>query len=368
MEKIELEDVEPEKIEQFLVFHEELNERLWNNKKLNSEVRFKLLKSAMIFYKFLDLPDLKIEDVILTGSNASYNYTPLSDLDVHIIVNYNTLGDLAENFFTTKKSLWNETHHIKIRGYGVELYVEDSNQPVTANGVYSLLENKWLKTPKQEEIHYDDAAVVTKTNYFVDEIDEILKNEPSLEDITAILDRLKNLRRAGLAAGGEFSVENLTFKSLRNLGYLDKLFDAKIRLQDAELSMESITEEVQRFVKVGDDIIMIEGFVSNIGSVLSLMNQNEYVDDAYYAAMDLVRFIKTSDKLCFVEKPEIKDDNKVEVRLRGFGEWANDVPTFDTFNSLKTIINKISSDFNVVVRFSIEENKWISISIEKVEE
>jgi hypothetical protein len=45
------------------------------------------------------------------------------------------------------------------------------------------------------------------------------------------------MRRTGLDKYGEFGVENLSFKVLRNLGYLDKLSKAYHHEQDADLSL-----------------------------------------------------------------------------------------------------------------------------------
>ena len=47
------------------------------------------------------------------------------------------------------------------------------------------------------------------------------------------------MRKAGLAQAGEFSVENLTYKTLRNLGYLDRLWNAGVEAEDRDLSLES---------------------------------------------------------------------------------------------------------------------------------
>jgi hypothetical protein len=46
------------------------------------------------------------------------------------------------------------------------------------------------------------------------------------------------MRRAGLDSGGEFSVENLAFKVLRNMKYLDKLSKAYHQQQDDQLSLK----------------------------------------------------------------------------------------------------------------------------------
>jgi hypothetical protein len=47
------------------------------------------------------------------------------------------------------------------------------------------------------------------------------------------------MRSAGLKKSGEFSVENLVFKELRNLGYLDKINDYIKSSQDQRLSLKN---------------------------------------------------------------------------------------------------------------------------------
>jgi hypothetical protein len=46
------------------------------------------------------------------------------------------------------------------------------------------------------------------------------------------------MRQAGLERTGEWSVENLVFKILRNLGIIDQLTDKIRELEDQELSLE----------------------------------------------------------------------------------------------------------------------------------
>lgn len=219
-------------------FHERLNIRLWDGDRLRPSVRGKLLQDALAFYRFLDVPRLRVQDIILTGSNAAFNYTPSSDIDVHLLVDFDrtTCPELASNLFTTKKALWGRTYDVTIRGQPVELYVEDTSKPVTANGVFSLLHNRWLKHPRPVPPHIDDIAVTEKTKAYVDEIDAMLE-QPDLDEIARLLGRLHTLRQNGLIRGGEFSVENLTYKMLRNLGYLQKLYDARVRLSDDRLSL-----------------------------------------------------------------------------------------------------------------------------------
>lgn len=244
MSKIPETQIDAAEVNKGVAFHENLNPKLFNDNVLRKDVRLVLLKGALAFVEFLDVPGIMVEDVIFTGSNAAYNYTPYSDLDVHIIVDFdkNMCPELAENFFNTKKSLWNQTHNAKVRGYDVEMYVEDTKNPVTANGVYSLLDDKWVHHPTPTAPQWDDSAVLVKVENLADEIETLLAGPVKKSEIEAMFDRLRRMRKAGLAAKGELSVENLAFKILRNLGILEKMYNAKRAAEDRELSLESTTK------------------------------------------------------------------------------------------------------------------------------
>src|SRR6476620_2352322 len=121
------------RIPNIIRFHERLNPRLWRqDHRLRTEVRLKVLENAIAFYRFLGLKGLIVKDIIVTGSNAAYNYTLQSDLDVHLLVDFERTPcpDIASNMFTTKKTLWNQSYDITINGHALELYVENIADPV----------------------------------------------------------------------------------------------------------------------------------------------------------------------------------------------------------------------------------------------
>lgn len=222
-------------------YHDELNPMIWEGDKLRIDVQVALLKSAWAFVEFIGMEGLQIEGVRFTGSNASYNYTDYSDCDVHIIIDFSQTpcAELADNFFTTKKTLWNQMHsRVTVNGYTVELYCEDVTNPVKAAGVYDLLNSRWLAHPQKEEPSFDESAVVAKTEGLADEI-EALCDGGELDEIDAMFSRLRDMRRAGLEKAGEFSVENLAFKNLRNLGFIEKLAQARLKAQDDDLSLDT---------------------------------------------------------------------------------------------------------------------------------
>lgn len=220
-------------------FHQTLNVRLWDGMLLRPEVRLHLLRSAMAFYRFLDVPGLPLSDVVLTGSNCAFNYTNQSDLDVHLVVPFarTVCPDLAENFFTTKKALWNQTHDVTVEGHAVELYVEDDDNPARSSGLYSLIGGEWLRKPSHQKPRVDDAAITRKVEGLVAEIEAMMTASPRAEDVGRLIDRLRAMRRAGLETGGEFSVENIAYKKLRSLGLLDGLWRTQREMEDHNLTL-----------------------------------------------------------------------------------------------------------------------------------
>lgn len=239
--------VEPDSIEvDELAMKEELYPEVWKDDKLIDEVRNTLLKNAVEFIKFCKIDKLSFKDVILTGSLANYNYTEHSDLDVHILLDFNKIScdkEFVSEYFRTKKSLWSEKHGTEVKGHDVELYVQDTSEPHTATGVYSLVKNSWLTKPINKMIAIDTANVQLKSAAIMNTIDEMLDSENAddvVEKIDAVMNKLKKMRSAGLEKEGEFSTENLVFKILRNAGYLNKLNDVKQQVLQKELTLEGL--------------------------------------------------------------------------------------------------------------------------------
>ncbi len=226
----------------FLKLNDELNPKIWDDQsQLKSQVRIKLLKIAKKFIQFLDMPQVTITDIQFTGSMANYNYSSYSDIDLHILIQYpedcdNSLKELAQS----KKMLWNKEHDIQIYNHQVELYPQDINEPHTTSGLYSVLKNEWIKVPVHREFQIDVDQILTKVrswNTIIDEADTV-------EAVNDIKNRIKKMRKSGLEEGGEYSIENLTFKVLRNWGSIEKLNAIKLDKTDKELSLqEGILDE-----------------------------------------------------------------------------------------------------------------------------
>lgn len=236
---MDIRELEDFKLSDAVKFHNELNPNLWENNKLKPEVKDQLLKIANDFILELGVAIPKIKDITISGSNAAYSYTPYSDLDLHILIDFNELSDdeIYQELFTAKKNLYNEEHDIEVYGVSVELYVQDSNQKHVSLGEYSIVNDDWIRIPKKQKANFDQEATKAKFEKLGSMIELALKSN-SLEKVEKVLDVLKRYRQAGLSNKGEFGPENLSYKALRNLGYIQKLYDYKNQLHSKDLSLE----------------------------------------------------------------------------------------------------------------------------------
>jgi hypothetical protein len=227
---------------------DKLTSEIWepSGEKMKPEVRNRLLEIAEEFINFLKV-DVFVNDIVMTGSLSNYNWSEFSDVDLHIITdmeNYGNQKELYSELFKVKKSLFNLTHDITVKGYDVELYVESKGQEHFSSGIYSVLNDEWINEPEKEEVKIDGKKIKQKSEDWMDIIDTVIDEvqDVSIEDgkeiISKYMGKLKNYRTAGLRKGGEYSYENLVYKVLRRNGYLEKFVELENRLIDKELSLD----------------------------------------------------------------------------------------------------------------------------------
>lgn len=226
---------------------DELNSVIWDKGdgfyKMKPEIRKKLLEIAEKFYESLEI-ETPYNDIYFVGSMASFNWTDQSDVDLHLLFDYSKVNkntDLVEKYFDVKKKYWNDNHEIKIYGFDVELSCQEKSVKLHSKAVFSLKDNKWISKPDKDSFSIDKEALKTKIVGIVNQIERLEKIkglDKSIELSSKIKDRLKKMRKSGLEKGGEFSIENLAFKYLRNHGYIGKVMKIKRTATDKKLSLE----------------------------------------------------------------------------------------------------------------------------------
>jgi hypothetical protein len=222
-----------------IVFHQRLNSKLWSKGKLKSEIRFHLLEIAEHFIDFIDIAPIGLQDITISGSNAGYTYSRNSDLDLHLVVTIpKDREQLLKQLFDAKKNQYNFQHDIKIKNIDVEVYVQDAEQVHHSVGVYSVLDDKWLKIPEAVSDTVNRAEVKVKYKQYVGKIRTALRSD-NLEAVKQTSDDIKKLRQQGLDRDGELSVENITFKVLRAKGLIEQLRNHISKLKADTLSLEN---------------------------------------------------------------------------------------------------------------------------------
>ena len=238
-------DLEP--IKSFYL-KDELNAKLWDDFKLDDEIREQLLTIAQDFYENVEL-SADVVDIVLAGSLCNYNWSEkYSDYDLHVIIDFDDVDDnfeLVEKACDYAKKVWNAQHDIKIKNYEVEIAIQDNDDLDKAieggrmGGVFSLLNNRWIKRPERVDFEPDEKLIEEKAKTVMMTVDDI--EEESEEDmyeafdekISKVWKKIKDYRQSGLESeSGEYSVGNLVFKLLRRNGYIGKIMELKRKVYD----------------------------------------------------------------------------------------------------------------------------------------
>lgn len=219
-----------------------------DNEILNPQIRMRLLDIADDFVKTLEVKWVKPLDIVVTGSIVNYNWSEYSDVDVHVIYDFNKIYDKPEfvqDYFMSKRDTWNKSHeNLTMKGFPVELSVEDVNTPLQSSGVYSLEKNKWVKKPKQmddssidiEGIQKYCAKQMTKMDELfakMDKENDRKKLETLANKLESILDAVHDKRKEGLKTKEkELSNGNIMWKVVKHMGYVEKVYDYLNKVYD----------------------------------------------------------------------------------------------------------------------------------------
>ena len=164
-------------------------------------------------------------------------------MDLHLIVSKEDIADcpdLIDDYLRDKKQLWALTHDIQIYGHDVELYAQDRRDPApSGQGVFSLVNSLWLRRPTYQDVNLADPNIAKKVMHYMEKIDFLIDNKADDRDaFEKLKEKLRDMRASAIQRGGEFAVENLVFKELRNRGYLDKMSEHLRNLKDTSLSID----------------------------------------------------------------------------------------------------------------------------------
>ena len=109
--------------------------------------------------------------------------------------------------------------------------------------------DKWILKPEHENFKLNKRVIKNKAEMFIERLKDIrddykAKDYQSVVDkVSALKDKIKKYRTAGLDNGGEFSLENLVFKVLRRTPFMDILDSYKAKAYDKLMSVKETIKE-----------------------------------------------------------------------------------------------------------------------------
>lgn len=223
----------------------------------------------------LDRTDI-VSDIILVGSMASYHYSTYSDIDVHIVIDYNKMCDDASEYDEKKQYLkdykqqWMLSHNELIDDYQIEIYFQDVDDDIVSNGIYSILNGKWIKKPnKDEDYIFDKSKVADAVFKYVDDIDNITNSE----DAKKLLDELLEIRNNALQSpAGEMSEYNIVYKVLRRTDYINKLRDMITEKISESANMETTNTNIEALQTHANNFMKLMS-IENLGALKQNIQQ-----------------------------------------------------------------------------------------------
>ncbi len=222
-----------QKVDNAINLHTALNPYFFTNEQFNASIRKRFQQVSNYYFSKIKqkFPKAKLIDILFVGSLAGYGYTDESDVDLHLLIDFNVTCDkaLINEYVTLLRYIWH-VDKISVGNYPVQI------TPVSARieqgGIYSLLNDQWIQKPRREQITYSKEELINTIKTHQNELinlEKIYNSNPNplnCQKLIGYADELKAWRRQGLTERGITSMENIAFRVMRSLGDLDTLIKA----------------------------------------------------------------------------------------------------------------------------------------------
>ena len=297
--------------------------KIWDEEgNLNSRVRLKLLDIADDFWEFVNLTWVKPSGIILTGSICNFNWSKFSDIDLHLIVDFDEIDEKTEfvqDYLDAKKNEWNNEHsELTILGFPVELYVQNLGSMPQSGGIYDLEENKWLKIPNSNDIKSigldkfsikDKAAeimtIIDDMYNVLNSTDDLHEVEEIGEDASYLWKKIKNMRRTSLEKNGESGAGNIVYKILRRTEYLSKLWKLSTIIYDRKNSIHESKSKKNKYK------VYINGKIDDTFSNMNWKRKPKVGKGFYYGGAVFKIKKVTDDSIYAIEESKKQNKNIV---------------------------------------------------------
>lgn len=199
-----------------------LNQSTWQEKQLNPGIRARFIEIASRYIEILE-SSLNPVDVVITGSLVNYGSDGgLKDVDVNVVVDYDSHDDLAnEDFYFARSSMFDNHVLVTVDALPVLSTLQHASYPYCrSRGAYSLIRNVWVVEPGFPFVDRED--VIRQANKYEDRIKELVRTG---SDLTQIISEIYGMRVPKSQVIGDETVDGLTFRHLYGSGIVTRLVE-----------------------------------------------------------------------------------------------------------------------------------------------
>ena len=204
---------------------------------LRPEIRAVLLRVATDVLADLAAKGFGVQPtfVVMAGSLLGPNYDDVSDMDLHIGINFEAAGhevDLLKNYYALYARQFN-AKDFTVRDRKLEIYFQAVGEPNDSPGIYDLLGDHWAKPPDNVKVIIDDEIKRAADTYLhqVETLAEEFASESPVGDAAVaflqkpvlLFQSIRTMRKEGFAQQGQYGQANTLFKQLRRNNCLEKL-------------------------------------------------------------------------------------------------------------------------------------------------
>lgn len=228
------------RISQLIQTQESLCPQLFgNNQKLRPEVKKTLLNIVDFGGELITktFKEIKLDDILLCGSCASFLYNPESEIDLVMLWKMNPELLSAESL---EEKLKLTNGGFRNRGFNFNIYGRFVNYQNYAlcpggSGIYSVKQDKWLKFPQQKHFTYSVSELFHGYSDLNDDVNRFMQSLPKTakgflapEDCLKAENFYQLLYNNALEAEKdskeqEYDIEYQSFRMFRRLGNAEEL-------------------------------------------------------------------------------------------------------------------------------------------------
>lgn len=241
--------------------NKKLNPQLWDKdnclKKAVSDIVMLIAQSyidSIRKIQQINIEESDVKDVFLYGSSANYFYTKKSDIDICIVIDFDSV--MAKNpgkiinphEFKLYYYNWAMTHRARIYGRKTDVSIQDINQyfygdRYRSGPAFSVLKNKWIFEPvfvSDAEFRLIQKQARQVYKKIMHDYRTVKRNGFLMEDVKKLYSDIylsKNTTHQKNVAQ-PVTYMYIAFRKIRDRGIIDKLRDRMVELESKNFVLQ----------------------------------------------------------------------------------------------------------------------------------